>query len=43
MTADVEDEYCIAQANEPLGENGRFLNSKVTVRYRMSSEVDASG
>ncbi len=43
MTADVEDEYCIAQANEPLDENGRFLNSKVTVRYRDEfREVDAS-
>lgn len=43
MTADVEDEFCIAQANEPLDENGRFLNSKVTVRYRDEfREVEAS-
>ena len=24
MTADVEDEYVVAQANEPLDEDGRF-------------------
>lgn len=33
MTADEEDEYVIAQANEPLTEDGRFVNSKVTVRF----------
>ena len=33
MTADEEDEYVIAQANEPLTEEGRFVNSKVTVRF----------
>ena len=25
MTADVEDEYVVAQANEPLDENGHFM------------------
>ncbi len=34
MTADVEDEYVIAQANEPLDENGHFLRAKVNVRHR---------
>ena len=34
MTADVEDNYYVAQANEPLDENGRFVNSKVVGRYR---------
>ena len=34
MTADVEDNYKVAQANEPLDEDGRFLSKKVTVRYR---------
>ncbi len=36
MTADVEDEYIVAQANEPLDENGHFVNEKVSVRYRDS-------
>lgn len=34
MTADVEDEFIIAQANEPLDENNRFVDQKVTARYR---------
>ena len=34
MTADVEDEYIIAQANEPLDEDGHFLDKKVSARYR---------
>jgi len=34
MTADVEDDYIVAQANEPLDEEGRFKNSKVNARYR---------
>ncbi len=34
MTADVEDEYVVAQANEPLDENGRFANNRVTCRYK---------
>ena len=34
MTADVEDNYCVAQANEPLDENNFFMNDRVTVRYR---------
>ena len=43
MTADVEDNYTVAQANEPLDENGRFVNSKVTARFRDEFlEVNAS-
>ncbi len=34
MTADVEDRYVVAQANEPLDENGRFANRRVTCRNR---------
>jgi len=34
MTADVEDNYAVAQANEPLDENGRFTNARVTCRCR---------
>ena len=34
MTVDVEDEYIVAQANEPLDENNRFVNAKVTARFR---------
>ena len=34
MTADVEDEYVVAQANEPLNEDGTFKNNRVTVRIR---------
>ncbi len=34
MTADVEDEYIIAQANEPLDESRRFKNKKITARYK---------
>ncbi len=36
LTADEEDRYVVAQANEPLDENGRFLNSRVNVRYGSS-------
>ena len=34
MTADVEDGYIIAQANEPLAEDGSFLSKKVSARHR---------
>ena len=34
MTADTEDEYIVAQANEPLDENNRFVRKKITARYR---------
>ncbi len=32
MTADVEDNYIIVPANEPIDENGHFLSDKVTAR-----------
>ena len=34
MTADVEDNYIVAQANEPLDEEGHFVNKMVNVRVR---------
>ena len=34
MTADEEDEYVVAQANEPLDEDGRFVHAKVNGRCR---------
>ncbi|MBR1968771.1 MAG: DNA-directed RNA polymerase subunit beta [Clostridia bacterium] len=34
MTADTEDKYIVAQANEPLDENGKFLDKKVAARFR---------
>ena len=34
MTADVEDEFMVAQANEPLDAEGHFINERVTVRFR---------
>ncbi|MBR6219995.1 MAG: DNA-directed RNA polymerase subunit beta [Clostridia bacterium] len=34
MTADEEDQYIIAQANEPLDDEGRFVNERVTVRRK---------
>ncbi len=34
MTADIEDMYVIAQANEPLTSEGAFANERVSVRYR---------
>ena len=34
MTADEEDEFIVAQANEPLDENGMFKNKRVMARYR---------
>ncbi len=46
MTADVEDRYVVAQANEPLDAEGRFVNKVVNVRDKSNireaelSEVD---
>ena len=34
MTADVEDDYYVAQAAEPLNEEGRFANARVICRHR---------
>ncbi len=33
MTADVEDDYIIAQAKEPIGPDGKLANKKIKVRY----------
>ena len=43
MTADEEDDYVVAQANEPLDENGYFIHKKVNARIRDNyNEVEAS-
>ncbi len=34
LTADEEDRYIVAQANEPLDENNRFVNSHIGCRHR---------
>ncbi|NLC67709.1 MAG: DNA-directed RNA polymerase subunit beta [Clostridiaceae bacterium] len=34
LSADEEDEYIVAQANEPIDENGMFINLKVTARFK---------
>ena len=46
MTADEEDEFIVAQANEPLDADGHFLKDRVNGRYRdqfvetKGSEID---
>ena len=43
MTADVEDNYIVAQANEPLDEEGHFINRRVIARDKSEiGEFDAS-
>ena len=43
MTADMEDNFVVAQANEPVDENGHFINKRVLARDRAEIiEVDAS-
>ena len=34
MTADMEDQYVVAQASEPVDENGVFINKRITCRHR---------
>ena len=34
MTADFEEGFYVAQANEPLNEDGTFVNKKVVTRYK---------
>lgn len=34
LTADEEDKYIVAQANEPLNEKNNFINARVTCRFR---------
>ena len=38
MTADEEDNYHVAQANEPLDEEGHFLHKNVSGRYRAETQ-----
>ena len=41
MSADEEDKHIIAQASEPLDEEGRFLNKRIKVRFKEEiTEVD---
>ena len=43
MTADEEDEYHVAQANEPLDKDGHFVKNNVSGRYRdETQEYDKS-
>ena len=43
MTADVEDKYIVAQGNEPLDENGHFINKKIVARDKTEiMEVDVA-
>ncbi len=34
MSADEEDKYIIAQASEPVDENGKFINDRIRVRFK---------
>ena len=34
LTADEEDNYTVAQANEPIDDDGYFVNQNVSGRYR---------
>ena len=34
LTADEEDKYIVAQANEPLDEKGHFVNNNISGRYK---------
>ena len=43
LTADEEDNYVVAQANEPLDENGHFVRASVSGRYKEeTSQFDKS-
>ena len=43
MTADQEDDFVVAQANEPFDENGYFVNKKVNARFRDGfQEIESS-
>ncbi|MDE6636225.1 MAG: DNA-directed RNA polymerase subunit beta, partial [Lachnospiraceae bacterium] len=39
MTADEEDKYYIAQANEPLDNDGHFVNNNISGRYREETSL----
>ena len=34
MTADVEDQYIVCQAAEPVDEDGCLINARITCRHR---------
>ena len=38
MTADEEDNYHVAQANEPLDEEGHFMHKNVSGRFREETQ-----
>ncbi len=40
MTADMEDEFIVAQANEPIDADGAFINERITCRCRDIIEVE---
>ena len=43
MSADVEDNYIIAQASEPVDKNGKFVNDRIRVRFKNEViEVESS-
>ena len=43
MSADVEDNFIIAQASEPVDKNGKFVNSRIRVRFKNEViEVDSN-
>ncbi len=43
LTADMEDDFIVAQGNEPLDEDGRFINKRVLVRDKTEIiEVDST-
>ncbi len=43
MPADMEDEFIVAQANEPLDEQGRFVRNRVNARHRSEFlEIESS-
>ena len=39
MSADEEDKYIIAQASEPVGEDGKFVNERIRVRHQADITV----
>ena len=39
MPADEEDKYIVAQASEPIGEDGRFVNERIRVRHQAEITV----
>ena len=39
LTADEEDRYVVAQANEPIDKNGHFVNNNVSGRFRTETSL----